>query len=282
MTTISYERIDNAEYHADKTHVGHSMLKDFLASRRTFYARHFTKSLPEKRTAALDIGQVAHAAILEPHTIDEVCLEIPADVLAKNGAKSTNSWYAFEKENPDRILLRAHELKQVRDMQSAVYANPACRRLLECDGPVEARIRWTCGRTGIKRKTKPDKVALGFSRPFLVDIKTCIDVSPAAFAKAMANFSYYIQTPYYSHAIKQKFGETPAFVFIAVGKDPPHPCRPYALSANAYELGEERVWAGLAALAACHESGDWSEPDETKIVELDLPSWAYTNNQWGT
>ncbi len=282
MATAEYERIENADYHADTSHVGHSMLKDFLVSRRTYHARNIAKSLPEKRTTALDIGTVAHAAILEPHIIDDVCLEIPSDVLSKSGAKSGKAWKDFQTENAERILLHAREIKQVRDMQAAVYANPACRKLLECDGPVEASIRWECERTGLKRKMRADKMPLGLGRPWVVDIKTCIDVSPAGFAKAMANFGYYTQAPYYSHGIEEKVGETPAFVFVAVGKEPPHPCRLYALSADAYELGEERVWSGLESLAACYESDEWGEPDETRIVDLDLPAWAYTNNQWET
>ena len=94
-------KLTSEEYHATSD-VGNSMLSTFRKSRREYHARFIAKTIESEASDPMKLGTVAHSAILEPHIIERVCLEIPAEVLSKNGAKSGKVWKEFEAENADR------------------------------------------------------------------------------------------------------------------------------------------------------------------------------------
>ncbi len=272
-------KLTSDEYHATPD-VGNSMLSTFRRSRREYHARYVAKTIEPEKSDPMKLGTVAHAAILEPHIIERVCLEIPVDVLAKNGAKSTNAYKAFAEENADRILLTKEQLAQVRGMFEAVYKNPMARRLLEADGPTEQSIFWSCRDTGLARKCRPDKQPLINGRRYEVDVKTCIDSSERGFATAIARFGYQRQRPYYRHGVKALHGVDVASAFIVVQSAPPYVCRPYDLDERATAYGEATVHDDLVALADCIERDDWREPGEEEVTTLSLPTWVYYQDDW--
>lgn len=268
--------IPAAEYHADHSHVSNSMLKQFSESRRKYHGLFVDGSVkPDESTKAMDTGTVGHAAILEPHIIDGVCLEIPADALNSQGHRKGKAWTEFRDSNSDRILMTAKDLGKVRAMYESVMANEHAGRLLGAGGVTERSIFWTCPTTGLPRKCRPDYLLDGW----VVDIKTSEDVSPHWFSNYTAKFKYYRQGPYYQDAGEAVQGERPVFAIVAVCTKPPHVCCVYEINSKALELGKFENLYELRQLEECLKTGDWREPEEKQITVIDLPRWAYTTSK---
>ncbi len=278
-SSAEVRELTSDQYHATPD-IGNSMLSTFRRSRREYHARFIAKTIEPEASDPMKLGTVAHSAILEPHIIERVCLEIPAEVLSKSGSKAGKAWKDFEAEHADRILLKADQLVHVRGMFEAVYRNPMARRLLEADGPTEESIFWTCRDTGLNRKCRPDKQPLINGRRYEVDVKTCIDSSERGFATAIARFGYQRQRPYYRDGVKALHGVDVASAFIVVQSEPPYVCRPYDLDERATAYGEVTVHDDLVSLADCIERDDWREPGEDEVTTLSLPNWAFYQDDW--
>lgn len=263
------------DYHATDD-VSCSAAKTFRRSRREFAAVHVLKTQERRApTRRMDFGTVSHAAILEPHIIDDLIVEISPDVLTSNGQRRGKAWDEFTANLNGKIPFSSGEVRAVRAMQQAAWSHPIAGRLLRAKGPIEQSLFWKCPRSGLSRKARIDKQA----DQFIVDLKTTDDVSPAAFARVAANLDYDFQAAYYSDAVEQVFGERRHFVFIAQGVNQPYPTRVYKLNADAELAAFQDMERTLMQIAECFDSGDWSEPGENEIVELGMPRWKFSN-QW--
>lgn len=101
-------------------------------------------------------------------------------------------------------------------------AHPKAAALLTCGAlPPKFSIFWQDADTGIDCRCRPDYI---HSSGIIVDLKSTLDASPAAFAKSCANSRYHVQDAFYSEGFYQAAGEWPrGFVFIAVEKPRPMP-----------------------------------------------------------
>jgi hypothetical protein len=267
------KQIPPEAYHADTEWISNSMLKVFRDSRRKFEGQFITKTLPAPRSKSMDIGTVAHAAILEPHIIRDVCRAIPADVLSSNGARSGNKWKEWAEVNAGKILLTANELTTIKGMFKSVYDHPRASQLLQSEGACEQSIFWECLETGLKRRCRVDKLVDGWG---FVDVKTTHNVKPFAFSKTCVDYGYHQQAAFYSHGYEAAFGgEAPSHAFIAVETEPPYLVRVYTLPERAVLEGERLIFEGLRQIRDCVDSGDWSDPQEHDVIELELPRYAY-------
>lgn len=215
----------------------------------------------------MDLGTVGHAAILEPHVIEGVCLEIPATALNADGHKKGAAWKEFAEEHSKRILLKPDEMKVVRGMFDACYRHPIARRLLLADGPTEASIFWTCPLSGLKRRVRPDKIVTGWG---WVNVKTTTaGVDEQSFIRTVRNFRYDIGQEFYRDAGERLDGERPEHVFVVVEQDEPHRVRVYELGQAWQNMARDAIETGLLDFARRMESGDWSHESETKIVSIE-------------
>jgi exodeoxyribonuclease VIII len=260
-------RLPADDYHAATDWLSNSMFKTFLEDPRLFEAEYITRSLPKKRTAAMDLGTVGHAAILEPHVIDDVCLEIPTTALNGDGHKKGMPWKEFAEKYVGRILLKPDEMKIVRGMFDACYRHPVARRLLLADGPCEASIFWTCPLSGIKRRVRPDKMVDGFG---WVNVKTTTaGVDEQSFIRTVRNFRYDIGQEFYRDAGERIDGERPDHYFLVVEQDPPHRVRVYQLGQNWQSIARDTIEQGLLDFARRTEANDWSHESESRIFPID-------------
>jgi exodeoxyribonuclease VIII len=261
-----HERMPAEEYHAATDWLSNSMFKDFLSDPRLFEARYINKTLPAKRSTAMDLGTVAHAAILEPHVIDGVCLEIPASALNKDGHRKGQAWSEFRDANASRILLNADEMTKVRGMFDACYRHPVARRLLLADGPTEQSIFWTCNLSGVQRRCRPDKIVDGWG---WVNVKTTTaGVDAESFRRTVRNFRYDVGQEFYRDAGERLYGERPLHVFLVVEQEPPHLVRVYDLGEIWVSTARNLLELGLLDFAERMESGDWSTEHERTVTTL--------------
>ena len=259
-------RLSADQYHAATDWLSNSMFKLFLEDPRLYEAAYITKTLPHKRSTAMDLGTVAHAAILEPHIIDGVCLEIPASALNGDGHRKGSQWKDFAEQNAGRILIKPEEMKLVRGMFEACYANSKARRLLMAPGATEASIFWTCTLSGVRRRVRPDKIVDGWG---WVNLKTSSNgVDEDSFRRTVRNFGYDVGQEFYLDAADALYGSRVPHVFILVEQDPPHRVRLYELSEQWAERAGAIVDDGLRDFATRQASGDWSNECENVIQTL--------------
>lgn len=269
----------NEEYHADFTRISNSMRKVFCDSRRLYEGRFITNTVPQRTaTAALDIGTISHAAILEPHIVERVCVPIPPDVLNAQGHRKGKPWTDFEASlQPNQIAATPGDIRLALALRDACMKNPATRKWLDMDGPTEQSIRWSDLATGLPLRCRPDKR----TTRCIIDVKTCRNSSPVEFSKSCAQFAYAEQAAFYQQGVAALLGgEILPVVFIAVSKEPPYVARAYELDEKAMEYARERVFKSLEDLAYCSGANDWREPNEEEVMELSLPNWAFFKEQW--
>lgn len=273
------DRLDNAVYHARHDHVSNSMLSDFLRSPEYFHGRYVARTIPGRKSAAMDFGSLFHDAVLLG--IENAWIEIPDEALSSNGAKQGAAWKYFQEHYAglNKPMLKKDESEALRNMVDAVWSHPVAARLLDREGAaIEQSIFWTDAESGLKLKARLDHRKAGI----ITDLKSTADVSRRGFASAMHEYRYSTQAVFYKEAARAATGEEHHFVFVAVEKEPPHRVRCYELDPTpdrALTKGYEDFRSGLARLAECYRTGVFAEPGWDQILTLDLPNWAYSN-QW--
>lgn len=274
-TQQTSRKMSNADYHAHPS-IGSSMAKTFRQSRRQYFGQFVERNLADSaRSDAMDLGTVAHAAILEPHIIEDLIVEITPEVLTSNGQRRGKAWDAFAKENEGKILFAPGDIRRVRAMQAACYKHPIAGALLRREGPTEDSLFIECNKSGLQRKCRIDK----HTDDFIVDLKTTADASPAGFARTIANLDYEFSAAWYVDVTEQFTGQRKDFVWIVVSVEPPHAVRVYNLLPEDELTAWNAMESTLYDLAGCYDSGDWSEPGENEVVGLGLPVWK-KRNQW--
>lgn len=261
------------EYHASTGYWSRGMLWEFLQRRSVCYQTYILGTAPEQRaTKAMDIGTLAHAALLEPHRLESMYTLYPANILAKNGAVSTNEAKAFrdEREAAGQICLKAQDFETVIKMSQAV-TNKVGRWLTD-DAKIEHSIYWH-DKTGLPSRCRPDVLIVRDELCLCIDIKSTADITPQWFRKRVEDGGYWLQDAHYSEGIEQLTGKRPRFVFVVVESEWPYECVLYEIReadrAQAFIKRQQIAYS----IAGCLESGDWSDDWSADINTLSITKW---------
>lgn len=278
--TVQHLECTLAEYHATKGSWSHSQIEDLIQSPALFHGRHITGVFPRESSPALDVGTIAHAAITDPDGLDGVLAIIPPEVLNRDGHRKGSDWLAWSDAHDDKIQMKRSEAAPVLHMVANVQANPAASRLLDAFGPFEYTMIWTDAESGLDLRARPDKIAETDLGTVVVDLKTTRALSPREFANDIVRFGYHRQAAWYLDAADLAGFNPVAFCFVCVDKSPAHECVVYQLDARAIELGRQQNRDAIADLARRLESDSWQGPRWAAVFNVDLPDWAYRENQW--
>lgn len=265
-----------AEYHADKAAVSKSMLSDFRYSHRLFYHQHVACDAPaEKSSKRMDIGTLAHIALLEPERMAESYAIFPRDVLAKNGAESTNAAadYRAENEAMGRVVLKQHEFDQVQRMAESVRRKVG--HWLAVEKRIEHAVYWTDPATGLRCRCRPDWLIEKCDEAFILDFKTTDDPKPGPFTRVAESFDYHLQDDHYSDGVSINLQKPVHFLFLVVSTQ-----FPFIPVLYEQELPEKAASSRLRAklmsqLSACHRHNDWSDDWEQDVRPLKLRPFAF-------
>lgn len=272
-TQLALPELTVANYHQHKA-MSRSKLNDYhVGGPREYEGKHVLPkdhprfiSSDKKKTAEVEIGTAGHFAILEANgrEFDDLIAagdrieKIPKDVLAKNGAKSTDAWYAWRDERPGKILLKADEIECVRQIYDAVLLDEYAGHLFAKSGRSEVPYLWTDAETGLLCRCLIDREPEGV--PLTIDLKTTADSSPAWFRNSTLKFGYHLQDAHYCEGQKSADGIDREFVFVVVPNCPPykpvlvHQLEP-RMRAHAVEL-RKRL---MAELARRQSENDWAD-----------------------
>lgn len=208
-----------------------------------------------------------------------------AAIIRENGA-NIQLWSEvkeqFAAECEGRIVLSKSNYDKLIEMRNAVMAHPAARYLLSLEGKAEQSVYWTDPQTGVLCRCRPDFWAM--QADIIVDLKTCLDASPEAFAKSISNWRYHVQDSMYREGCETVTGRPQKFVFLAVEKGA---CvvNGVAKGVGVYVLDEESQAAGfkeyrqaLNTYRECITTDTWPGYD-TKIQIVSLPTWAIKKSE---
>lgn len=264
------------EYHADHSAVSKSMLWKFRR-RVSAYHREFVlgEKPPFAATRAMNLGDLTHAALLEPYRLATDYVAYPDHVLGTNGAASTKAAKEFrdEHESAGRVVLKAEDFAAASAMVESVRT--AIGPWLDVPAKIEHALYWVDSASGVRCKCRPDWLVLNEGAAFVLDVKTTTDVSPDEFRRKVETFGYWLQDAHYSAGVRALTGIDPTFLFVVVETEWPWQCAVYRIDDNARAKGEIVYRDLLAQLAERHRDGNWKDEWEGVVNSLDLRPWAY-------
>lgn len=260
MKQLKPGRIDLSadDYHADRSAVSKSWLDRIdrsPAHLRAYLDGH------SKDTPTLILGRLVHSAVLEPDLLADQFV-VPPNINRRTKV-GKEEYAAFEKDNAHKTIITQDQFDLALAIRDSVYGNRAAKALLT-DGDPEATVVWRNAETGELCKARADWLR----ENVIVDVKTCQDARPDAFARSIANYRYDVQTSHYGEGF-----DLDRFVFIAVEKDPPYACAVYAADDLIRQRGKEARDRNLNTYAECKAKDEWPGYEEV-ITTIHLPRWA--------
>jgi hypothetical protein len=215
---------------------------------------------PDK--TAFDLGSVVHALTLRGGD-NRIRVADTTDWKGK-------VWQDWKREQYAARLIPVHrdDLRVASKIAQSVRRHPLAGAIL-AEGRPEVCVYWIDEATGVTNRARIDWLRTNA----IVDLKSSVDASPKAFAKAAANYGYREQAAHYIEGVEATTGNRLPFIVIVVEKDPPYQVATYQFSPEDIAWGAERMARARALFAECESSGHWpSYPHE--IVELEMPRWA--------
>lgn len=259
--------------------VSNTLLKH--ASRSMAHYLHAKNGGGRKDTQALIDGRVLHHAILEPESFVENTIILPSDAPSKPTERQRNAkkpsvdtlsaiawWDAFNKEANGREIVEADFLKKTNRIIDAVRCHKLAGQYLS-KGRAELSAFSIHAETGLMLKSRFDFYPE--DQPFVVDIKSTEDASPAAFEYSIRKYGYRTQASMYQDHTK-RLGEPRQFLFIAFEKEEPHEVAVYQLDDAATLFGHRQYTALLHNIAACNQVNFYPGYGE-EITTLGLSAW---------
>ena len=250
------------EYHAH-TAISKSRLDDLHRS-----PAHYREALlnPPEPTPAMKWGQAYHSLILQPDLFLDVYAVIPEDI-DRRTKEGKAIWQEFVAANPDKEHIDKPTMQTLQSMREVLLAHPYAARALT-GGQAEHSFFWSY--QDVECRCRPDYINEGV----LWDLKTTVDARPEAFSRAVWNFRYHVQAPFYLDGYYTATGESPeAFVFVAQEKTPPYAVAVYQANEAIVDQGRREYRRDLEVYQECLATDTWpSYP--TEIQSILLPRWA--------
>lgn len=226
---------------------------------------HFKFREPEDYdTRAKEIGSAIHCALLEPDRFATHYLVAECDVRTAAEYKGLKS-----DVGGDRVLTRP-EHKRIIGMQNAAYRNSRFKKLMNSHGRNELSVVAHDPEAGIAVKCRFDR--LGDSL-WAFDIKKCQDARGSEFNRAIGNYGYYMQIPFYAQVWEWATGEkidcSSRFPIVALEEKAPHGVILHDLDEVALMLGRKHFREALNTYAECLEKDQWpAYAEESEVTSV--------------
>jgi hypothetical protein len=219
----------------------------------------------------MELGTAAHNLVLGRGA---ELVVVDAENWRTNAAKDK----AKEARASGKVPLLLAEHEQVKVMAAAIRAHPLASVLFNPDagGKPEQSLFWQDTEFGIWRRARLDWLPdwHGYGRLIVPDYKTCAAADRASIAKAMHNYGYFRQAPWYCDAVRALgVADDPAFVFVFQETAPPYLVTVAGLDEDAMDAGRAMNRLACEVYRDCAGSGIW--PGYSDGIEyVSLPPYA--------
>lgn len=259
------DQLSNEAYHAGPG-VSNSGLK--LIGDKTpfhYWGRYLAPNRRQFQSSnAMNIGTAFHASSLEPDKFED---EYVVANFKDRRAKGYQAWAADQTKH----ILMASEMANVIGMRRSLFAHPVAGGLLRSGGQFEFSAYAIDPETGVLRRVRADFMS---DSGWIVDLKKCQDASDAGCRKAIENYGYWQQDPFYLDTFELAGCEPPrGFVFVFVEEEFPHAVNVVYLSEDDRHRGRRTYRKNLDLYAYCLERNEWPGYG-TQASELELSVWA--------
>ncbi len=263
---MSEQKETNAEYHADMTHVSHSMIEVDIKSPSDYYRYFVACTHTRERTKAMLFGTLVHCLVLEPDRFDAEF--VMCDVSTRN----TKAYKAFAAEvvkadehygDPLRNVILAHELGEARRCAEAIHEHPIAGKMLEDCTHYEESLRWTDPDTGMLCKCRID--AFG---SIALDIKTASDPAPSQWDWDARKFGYHRQAAFYLAGLQANGHVHDKFRFIVVRSSFPYEVAVRRAPLGWMQKGHIDNMEALRDIQARHAMNSWQADWQTQITDI--------------
>jgi hypothetical protein len=264
--------MSNAEYHASEG-LSNSQLSDFAKSPVLYRGLHVSKQIKKNEpTIEMIIGTALHEVLLEDGPQSFIPLDRKLDLRTK-ADKEYLAEFTNNPANEGKDLLALDHWETVQRMRDAVMEHNAAKDLLFTSNGENEIGYQMIDEDGIMRRCKFDRIV---NRSHIVDVKTCQDASPAAFARTVVDREYHRQAAWYSEILvnAKQLEFYPNFFFVAVTKEVPVRVEVYSLSQEFLDVGFSRVIRLMQDYRQCLSSGVWQFKHYGKPLTLPVPRYA--------
>lgn len=234
----------------------------------------YAKLRPSKDTEAKAWGSAVHTAVLEPAKLharygtdpEHPNGGYPPGWRNSNAYKAQRAALSIGREG----LLTHEEWDDLARIVESVSSHEIGAQLYDVEGFREVSIFAPDAETGLTRKIRPDWLIP--SAQMIVDVKTCRDHRPGAFARACKQYGYHLSAAYYLDTANEVL-PVEHFVLLAINAEAPFEVEAYTLDRDSIEQGRKEYREALARYAACKRADDWPG-GSGKIQEIRIPDWS--------
>jgi len=275
------ETITDEQYHADKTALGSSQIRQANRSLKEFHRNYM--GAPDKETKEMILGRRIHMAILEPerfkkHYVVEPVFEgrtakgeWTTSANCKEVKEKRSQWLADI--DPGAVIVTQKELDIITGIAQAINEYDDAIELVKGAKP-EVTGYYRDPQTGLKIKIRPDLMLLG-NIALVTDLKSTVDARDIKFGNAVFGDDkrYDIQLFTYAEGIFQITGkEVPQVHIIAVEKEPPYECAVYFFLREDLAQAEQDYRSALMRIRTAIDHDQW--PQRQRVMSrIYTPKW---------
>ncbi len=268
------------DYHADYGSVSRTMLSVFKESRSQYRLMYVDKTMsPRMPSKVMVEGLIGHACLLEDKQVYDVAIYYPTTCLKSDGSINSKPAETFRQDHPGFYYLKRDDYTRMEQMVEVLRKSDLAKAIRECrDAGGSAESRIDANLFGVACKCKPD--LHGFvARDTIAcyDLKFGADIRPESFARSARRFSYWLQDAHYSAVLMGHYAASRVqFRYAAIETQPPYRTHWYWYDERSREIGEEAHAALVKNLAACYDSGDFSDKWDSVLT---LSQWEVNSEE---
>ena len=274
-------------YHENNTHQSATDIKEAFKSNAHFWAH---KQSVKERKLHYDFGNAFEMSIHDYSEFKKnvaIFDESERPEPNKNfGATLNKEWKAdFYKDNENKLIIPINgndSLDTLTILKKSLYDHPAAPKLLiGCE--YQTTVFWTCPKTGMKLKCRPDfwKPENSKRGSIVVDLKTDRNTETDDHLKTIYNLNYPIQAVMVLEGLKavKLINENHRFFWIVCSKDTPFNTEVYEFDSSDISAFTEALYFKLGELKRAMEKGVFLsyEPErDLGIKTVSFPYWYKT------
>ena len=264
MSKEKFVKMENEEYHAHEA-LGSSDLRKLMRSPLHLNGHRE----PTVRPPYFVFGSAVHTGYLEPDEFAKSYQPKPLEIDGK-GPRTTyyKDWLDNQPQGTNWMSLEDYD--KALNCVNAALEHPITKEVFTDEMVVEGSVFFTLH--GVQCKVRPDLVSFGKEGVDVLDLKTTVDASPAAFRSTVGKLNYHVQEWFYREGLRAVGLTVNRFVFLAVEKSAPYATAAYVLNQEDVRNVAEAAEKALLTYKDCEMRDFW--PGYTKeVLEISLPPW---------
>lgn len=242
-------------YHTDTTAITKSMLSTFYTSREDYWHQYIACDVKRKPSKLMLAGSLAHAVLLEGHSVEDSIAIYPPECLTKAGSLHPTKAGEFRAENEGKLCLKLEDADEFFAMGDHLHKSEL--RVL-FDGHHKETI-FRGEHLGRKIKCKPDVCCVMDDHVVIYDLKFVQVADPEQFKRGCRSFTYWMQDAHYSTVLRSNYGLPVTFRFCAVETSYPFRINWYEYDARSREIALEKWERVLKNFIECERTGVWQD-----------------------